>query len=256
MIPIIAGLVTLVIAQRLGIFDVERKRIEVANELLEMKKSRLEEEVKRLKELKVALQAERQAMEERKHGLGLQVGKLEEQVMLLQTSSNRLKQKAFDAERSAQLAQRRLRNTEEVLSMPRVEIDSSIVPAERRASISFVNRGSGPARIRFVRAYVDNKPIPEGPLQSSLLPLLRELRLYEPWLRSLWDVGDTLLPGESDALLMIEPTKFDLVAEKQFREATRRLGLEVCYCSPLGRCAWATFHRPSTVAGTCNAGDG
>jgi len=255
MAPIIAGLVTLFIAQRFGIFDVERKRIEVANQQSEMTKSRLEEEVKGLKEAKVALQAERQTLEERKHGLGLQVGNLEGQLVLLQTSSNHLKQQAFYAERRAQSAQRRLRETEEVLAMPHVEIDDSIVPDERRANISLVNRGAGPARIRYLRTYVDNKLIPEGTPQGPLLPLLRELGISEPWLRSLWDVGDTLLPGGSDALLLIEPTRFDPVAEKRFREAAHRLGLEVCYCSPLGRCAWATFHRPATVPGTCNAGD-
>lgn len=255
MAPIIAGLVTLFIAQRFGIFDVERKRIEVANQQSEMTKSRLEEEVKVLKEAKVALQAERQTLEERKDGLGLQVGNLQGQLVLLKASSNRLKRQAFDAERRAQSAQRSLRHTEEVLAMPRIEIDVSIVPDERRASISFVNRGTGPARIRYVRTYVDNQLIPGGTPQWPLVPFLRKLGISEPWLRSLWDVGDTLLPGGSDALLMIEPTRFDPVAEKQFREAARRLSLEVCYCSTLGRCAWATFNRPATVLGTCNAGD-
>src|SRR5258708_30003794 len=136
MAPIIAGLVTLFIAQRLGVFDVERKRIELANQQSEMTKSRLEEEVKGLKEAKVALQAERQTLEDRKHGLGLQVVSLEGKLVLLQTTSNRLKQQGFDAERRAQSAQRRLRHTEEVLAMPRMEIDVSIVPDERRANIS------------------------------------------------------------------------------------------------------------------------
>lgn len=213
MIPIVATLVTLGLSWGLGVFDVERKRIEISATELQIRRENLKQDVAKLEN-------DRKDLEQAKASLSNQVSELQKQ----------------------------LDYTRNVLSVPSLNIHS--YSAFDGAELWFSNEGKGTARIQLVRLYVDNKPVPiEG--GHEWIPTLAELEINAPWIHWVWPQDDYITPGPKHILLEVPKKDFSIGEASRFGAAMKRLGVELCYCSELSVCKWTTYHRPTITQKTC-----
>jgi hypothetical protein len=251
-VPICAALITLGLSQYLGVFDVERKRVELSSKEAEMRRQELREELAKLEGEKVDLLHEKKVLEERREGLGRDVGRLETEVQKLKMDTKVLRVAEQRAHSEAEKARRQLEHTRNVLARPDINFTTEVLIWEQKAMISMTNRGQGPAIVRTIRLYVDGRRMPEGPEDQPFDPTLSALGLAESWIRWYW-TSRTLAPGEMTPVLMIEPGQFTKERAVKFETTTdQHFGMEVCYCSVLGDCYWATHQRPSVTASKCD----
>jgi hypothetical protein len=131
LIPIVATLVTLGISQWLGVFDVERKRVEVAGKEAELQRNAVTKEVDALQARKTEVDGKltqvearkREADEEiiqldqRKGGLALEVAQLQGQVVLRQNEISRLGRDLTKANQRALYFQHWKESNEVMLSL-------------------------------------------------------------------------------------------------------------------------------------------
>ena len=227
-IPLVATLGTVGLSWGLGVFDVERKRIEVDSQLLEIRKENLQQSVDKLETDKRALDAE--------------VGGLRRDVERLTAERGEL-QTELDATKG------QLKRTTEVLDRPILDVDLTVLEQEK-VSLELRNSGKGLAQVREIRAFVSGAYVEKGPPGRSWAPALRAMRLAQPWVRWDWHLG--ALPGNSAAaLLSIDPKDAAPDRAAMFRDAVKNLGLEICYCSALGKCDWYGWQRPPSKGTPC-----
>jgi outer membrane murein-binding lipoprotein Lpp len=264
-VPITATLVTLALSQYLGVFDVERKRVELSSREAEMKRQELGEDLDKLEKEKrtlvtekTALQGEKgallrekNALEHRKEGLGLDVDKLESEVKQFKLDIKKLQVAEEHARSDAEKAKSELERTRNILARPDINITTKVLVWEKQALIYMTNRGRGTADVRIIRSYVDGQLMQKGPSNQPFRPTLHALGLFDSWIRWYWALR-TLEPGEMTPIFMIEPGQFTEDRAAQLENAIERLGLEVCYCSALNECYWATLQRPAVTTASCN----
>jgi hypothetical protein len=227
MIPILATLVTIGISWRLGVFDVERKRLENSAKELEMHRERLQTEVDQL-------QKDRQDLEGTKAGLRKQIGDLDKQLKLTRGNYQKtLKQLSY---------------TQNILSKPVFNL--SYYSAFDHAHLKLLNEGKGTGRIQIFRVYVDGKWIPAGSFKHEWSPALSALGIDHTWIRWYWPGDDALNSGSSLSLIEIPDEDLSPSKVEMLDKAHERLGLEICYCSNIGQCEWATLNRPA-IKGSC-----
>jgi hypothetical protein len=77
-VPIVAALVTLALSQYLGVFDVERKRVELQTKESEIRRVQLQGDLAILEVDKKALEKDKKDLDQRKTSLGRDVGSLQE----------------------------------------------------------------------------------------------------------------------------------------------------------------------------------
>jgi hypothetical protein len=215
MIPIVATLVTLGLSWALGVFDVERKRIEVAATELQIRREKLTEDVGKLEK-------DQQTLEEAKAGLLTQISDLK----------------------------KKLDYTTNVLSVPSLNIHS--YSAFDGAKLWLSNEGRGTAKVQVIRVFVDNKRVPIGNT-NEWIPTLGGLGINAAWIHWVWPQDDYITSGSTPILLEIPKEDFSLWEAGKFGEAMKHLGMEICYCSDLNACKWTIFHRPSIEQKTCMA---
>jgi len=215
MIPIVATLVTLGLSWALGVFGVERKRIEVAATELQIRREKLTEDVAKLEK-------DQQTLEQAKAGLMAQISDL----------------------------RKKLDYTTNVLSAPSLNIRS--YSAFDGAKLWLSNEGKGTAKVQVIRVFVDNKRVPIG-ATHEWLPALDDLGINAPWIHWVWPKDDYVTSGAKPVMLEIPKEDFSPLEADEFGEAMERLGMEICYCSDLNACKWTTFHRPSIEQKTCLA---
>jgi outer membrane murein-binding lipoprotein Lpp len=90
--PILAALLTLGVSEYLGVFDVERKRVELQAQEAELKRTKLQDDLVILEANKKELQKEKDDLAQRKRGLGLEVAKLENTVKSLRAEAGAARQ--------------------------------------------------------------------------------------------------------------------------------------------------------------------
>jgi hypothetical protein len=234
-IPIIVGLVTLGLSQYLGVFDVERKRVELQAKETEMKRNKLQDELTVLEAKRTVVEKEQKALEERKVGLGREIDKLQDNLKTVTAQANN--------------ARRELDTAKKVLAAPNLAIGSQVLDLAKQAEFYLINRGQGLAKIQVTRFYVDGKLMEEGPPNAALGPTLNALGINEVWVR--WQLPDSLKGQDKMALLSIEKEEFDSSRATRFKQAINRLGIEVCYCSVFKDCYWATLGRPPINKRAC-----
>jgi hypothetical protein len=213
MIPIVATLVTLGISWGLGVFDVERKRIEVSATELQIRRERLTDDVAKLEK-------DQQNLEQAKTGLRTQISDLQKQ----------------------------LDYTKNVLSVPSLNVSS--YSAFDGARLWLNNTGKGTAKIKVIRLFVDNNSVPTGS-SHEWIPALDRLGINAPWIHWVWPKDDYISSGSTHILLEVPKDDFSYREADQFGEAMKHLGLEMCYCSDLNICKWTTYHRPSIEQTMC-----
>jgi len=251
-VPIAAALVTLGISQYLGVFDVERKRVELSAREAEMKRQELQQDLAKLEGEKADLLREKKNLEDRKEGLGRDVSHLESEVTQLKLDTKGLRLAEQRAHGDADRAKKQLEHTRNVLARPELNFTTEILLFEKKAMISMTNRGQGRAVVRVIRPYVDGKRMETGPENQPYHQTLTALGLTASWIRWYWALR-TLSSGETTPILMIEPSEFTKERAEQFETATdKHFGLEVCYCSELGDCYWATRARPPITTNSCD----
>jgi hypothetical protein len=214
MIPIVATLVTLGISWGLGVFDVERKRIEVSATELEIRRERLTDDVAKLEK-------DQQSLEQAKTGLRTQISDLQKQ----------------------------LDYTKNVLSVPSLNIDS--YSAFDGARLWLKNVGKGTAKVKVIRLFVDNNPVSTGSTREWI-PALDRLGINAPWIHWIWPQDDYISSGSTHILLEVPKEDFSYREADEFGAAMEHLGVEVCYCSDLNVCKWTTYHRPSIEQTMCS----
>lgn len=239
-VPILAALLTLGLSQYLGVFDVERKRVELQMREAELRRSKLQDELALLEAKTRELEKEKEDLARRRAGLGSEVAKLEGNVRTLRAE--------------ADAARHELNRARTVLARPNLTIESFVLVGERRVAVSVINKGLGVAEVRRFHPYVDGRRLPPGPSTESFGPTLDALGINETWVR--WHWPASIKASEQSDLLMVEPGQFDAGRAETFRKAIVRLGLEVCYCSVFGDCYWAAFNRPNIEKRTCDADKG
>jgi hypothetical protein len=101
------------------------------------------------------------------------------------------------------------------------------------SALKVLNKGVGPAIVRSVRIWVDDKP------QHDWNHVFAALGLPVSSRRTSTIDGNVLSPGESVTMIALT----DAQAYQQFRNAVRtRSSLEICYCSTLDEC-WVSSDR-------------
>lgn len=205
MIPIVATLVTLGLSWALGVFDVERKRVEVSANLLEIRRAKLADDVTKLEK-------DQQNLEQAKADLRAQITELQKQ----------------------------LDYTKNVLSVPSLNLSS--YSAFDGANLVLRNEGKGTARIQTIRVFVDNSLVSVAP-GKEWIPALSRLGINAPWIHWVWPQDDYIGSGSTHILLEVPKGDFSYDRAGMFGEAVNHLGMEVCYCSDLGACRWTTYHR-------------
>jgi hypothetical protein len=213
MIPIVATLVTLGISWGLGVFDVERKRIEVSATELQIRREKLTEDVAKLEK-------DQKNLELAKDGLRTQISDLQNQ----------------------------LDYTKNVLSVPSLNVNS--YSAFDGARLWLNNTGKGTAKVKVIRLFVDNNPVPTGS-SHEWIPALERLGINAPWIHWVWPQDDYISSGSAHILLEVPKEDFSDQEADEFGEAMKHLGVEMCYCSDLNICKWTTYHRPSIEQTMC-----
>jgi hypothetical protein len=234
-VPILVTLITLGLSQYLGVFDVERKRVENSIRDSEWQKQKIEEQLTELRN-------ERKALTDKRSSLIQEVERLKQTVQVLKQTVQAEREKSERARNEATKASEQLRHTRKVLAMPDIGITQEINRQEDKASIYMINRGQGSAKIVSIQPYVDGRPMPEGPPTASFAHTLDALDMNFPWIRWQW-TRDTIEPGKESFILQISPALFSADKVSVFERAVNRLSLEVCYCSLLGDCRWAVWNR-------------
>jgi hypothetical protein len=227
-LPIAAALVTLGLSQYLGVFDVERKRVELETQKAEMQRSELNRDLKTLQAQKTQLEQDKGELDERKKGLGLELTNL-------QVTVKKLKSEASYAKT--------------VLGRPVLTFKALAMTVARQGSFSVLNKGRGLAVLKQFRWYADGRPVPDGPNDDPYGPLLTALGMRGPWIR--WYTYESVKPDAESPLLLIEPTLYTDENAITFEQNLDRVGVELCYCSNFGDCYWATYGRPEIKKRTC-----
>src|SRR5262249_28453726 len=137
MIPIVGTLVTLGLSWSLGVFDVERKRVEVSASLLEIRREKLQQDVAKLEH-------DQKDLETSKAGLRRDIAGLQSQLNTTRANYQRLESQ--------------LNYTKTVLSRAALNIFYYLAPDY--SALKLENHGRSTATIRTMQVFVDNQPIP------------------------------------------------------------------------------------------------
>ena len=254
-VPIGAALFTLAISQYLGVFDVERKRVEISAKDAEMRRTRAEDSINILRIEKQGLIEQRKALEDKKAGLAIEVSRLQEQVRNLNDESVKAGIENKKANQALLVAHREIERTKRVLARPDLNISREILPGNRNARLYINNNGKGGAVVHNVLLYVDGKRIPKSqgrePVRDALNIMFGS---FAPWINWYFIEGDTIPSGGESVILWVDRDQFSESRSDEFYTATERLGVEVCYCSAFDDCYWATYHRPMHLTGPCLVG--
>ncbi len=242
-IPIAATIATLTFSQYLGVFDVERKRVELAGKEAETKRIELSKEIERLTQQKVSLQADKDSLAQLKVGLGAEVGRL-------RSDAASLKKQAAQLRSAAAKSQKDLDYTRTVLALPVLTIAETMIPQEHLAELTVKNAGRGSANIRWLHMSVDGERMEPGPRLDRFRAMFKALHVEGQWIR--WSYPDSIESGEDVNILKMIPSDATPERYQEFQAILMRVGVELCYCSRLGDCSWAVYNRPSIPTEACS----
>jgi len=103
-------------------------------------------------------------------------------------------------------------------------------------SIEVLNKGAGPAIVANAQVFVDDKPQPTWDAVLDALGMPRPHPFQQSTINP-----NVLTPGERVTIIKFPEDD----VWKQFRaEATKRVAMNICFCSTLGDCWMYSDHRP------------
>lgn len=234
-LPVAGTIITLAISQYLGVFEVERKRIEIAYKESLIAKKEVESQIQALSEEKLKLDAERKLLSNTRDVLDKQVESLKAEV-------GDLRRRELSAAQKANDATKRAFEIESKLSVPDLAIGYNFEPTSSIAELRVVNRGLGPAKISSILYFVNNGLVKSESVASELAKAMDILDLDERWVKT-ENRTSAVAPGEIVKLVQVLPDEFTETRSRQLQLGLRHFSVEICYCSTLGRCKWTAFQR-------------
>lgn len=235
-LPVLAAVGTLALSQYLGVFEVERKRIELSYKESVLAKQEVEMQIRLLSNEKAQLEKDKRDLTAARDSISTQVRSLNDEV-------DRLRQSEAKAANLAMSATLRAKEVEQRLSVPKLSIGWNFDHSTSTAEVRLVNRGLGPAQIQSSQYFVDGVIIPMGAIGSNLARAIDVLDLDERWVRT-EERKSAVTPSEVVKLVQVIPDEFTETRSRQLQTALQHFGVEVCYCSNFGKCDWAVFQRP------------
>jgi hypothetical protein len=235
-LPALAAVGTLALSQYLGVFEVERKRIELSYKESVLAKQEVEMQIRLLSTEKAQLEKDKLDLTAARDAISTQVRSLNEEVANLRVSEAR-------ATLLAKSASLRTQDVEQRLSVPKLSIGWNFDPSTSTAEVRLVNRGLGPAQIRSSKYFVDAALVPATAVGSNLARAIDMLDLNEQWIRT-EERTSAVTSSEVVKLVQVMPEDFTETRSRQFQAALKHFGVEICYCSNFGKCDWAVFQRP------------
>jgi hypothetical protein len=235
-LPVAAAVGTLALSQYLGVFEVERKRIELSYKESVLAKQDVEMQIRHLSSEKNQLEKERTQLTLARNSISSEISSLNEEVA-------RLKASEAQSTLLARSASLRAKEVEQRLSVPKLSIGWNFDHSKSTAELRLVNRGLGPAQIRSVQFFVDDRPVPAASIGSSLARAIDILDLNERWVRT-EERKSAILSNEVVRLVQVMPEEYTETRSRQLQSAVNHFGSVICYCSNFGKCEWAVFQRP------------
>lgn len=222
-VPLVLAAITLSLSQYLGVFDVERKRLENQAREAEINRRLAHEESTKVQTATAELKKLEASLKQRSGELQLDVQQLQQQVAGLTTQVDE--------------KQKELIYTKEILARPNLTFHSANLLLKKEATLYLFNTGPGRAVATMIQLYVDGKRVSEGSIARPLDPLLNATGLQVPWIR--WRFYPTPFEFKVDGrypIVSIEPGEYTPERGRRISDAIARIGLDICYCSLLGSC--------------------